>query len=92
MAPVIHACVENTEILAMECAVPDVYQGHVIDIVEPVLMDVDQIGRESIALMKESTECIDIFDKMCRENCLLSFFAPFVSATKSFIKHVILYK
>lgn len=48
MAPVIHACVEDTEILAMECAVPDVYQGHVIDIVEPVLMDVDQIGRESI--------------------------------------------
>lgn len=34
MAPVIHACVEDTEILAMECAVPDVYQGHVIDIVE----------------------------------------------------------
>lgn len=28
MAPVIHACVEDTEILAMECAVPDVYQGH----------------------------------------------------------------
>lgn len=48
MAPVIHACVEDTEILAMECAVPDVYQGHVIDIVEPVLMDVDHIGREGI--------------------------------------------
>lgn len=57
MAPVIHACVEDTEILAMECAVPDVYQGHVIDIVEPVLMDVDQIGRESIV-------------KVCRR-CLL---------------------
>lgn len=46
-----------TEILAMECAVPDVYQGHVIDIVEPVLMDVYQIGRESIV-------------KVCRR-CLL---------------------
>lgn len=57
MAPVIHACVEDTEILAMECAVPDVYQGHVIDIVEPVLMDVYQIGRESIV-------------KVCRR-CLL---------------------
>lgn len=57
MAPVIHAFVEDTEILAMECAVPDVYQGHVIDIVEPVLMDVDQIGRESIV-------------KVCRR-CLL---------------------
>lgn len=57
MAPVIHACLEDTEILAMECAVPDVYQGHVIDIVEPVLMDVDQIGRESIV-------------KVCRR-CLL---------------------
>lgn len=57
MAPVIHACVEDTEILAMECAVQDVYQGHVIDIVEPVLMDVDQIGRESIV-------------KVCRR-CLL---------------------
>lgn len=57
MAHVIHACVEDMEILAMECAVPDVYQGHVIDIVEPVLMDVDQIGRESIV-------------KVCR-TCLL---------------------
>lgn len=57
MAPVIHACVEDTEILAMECAVPDVYQGHVIDIVEPVLMDAYQIGRESIV-------------KVCRR-CLL---------------------
>lgn len=56
MAPVIHACVEDTEILAMECAVPDVYEGHVIDIVEPVLMDVYQIGRESI--VKVSRRCL----------------------------------
>lgn len=81
MAPVIHACVEDTEILAMECAVPDVYQGHVIDIVEPVLMDVDQIGRESIVKVcrrcllkdKKTLKHSLIFKKKITYSILLAF-------------------